>query len=110
MAANQADNTPGSSRNNQGKLRIQPICRDDELKEHLLSSMVKEVGNGIFLAIQSHITGNWAAGQVTYTLENGGVGYATSGGYVDDIVSQLEAFKSQIVNGDIVVSRNPLDY
>ena len=47
--------------------------------------MIKEVGNGIYLAIQSHITGNWSAGQVTYTLENGGVGYATSGGYVDDI-------------------------
>ena len=88
----------------------QYLVVDDDLKPHLLSSMMKEVGNGIYLAIQSHITGNWAAGQVTYTLENGGVGYATSGGYVDDIVSQLEAFKSQIVNGDIVVSRNPLDY
>ncbi len=83
---------------------------DDALKPHVLSSMLKEVGTGIYLAIQSHITDSWSAGQVTYSLENGGVGYATSGGYVDDIVSQLEAFKSQIGNGDIVVSRNPLDY
>jgi basic membrane protein A len=83
---------------------------DDALKPHVLSSMLKEVGSGIYLAVQSHITDSWSAGQVTYSLENGGVGYATSGGYVDDIVSQLEAFKSQIENGDIVVSRNPLDY
>ena len=31
MDAQQADNTPGSSRNNQGVLRIQPMCRDEEL-------------------------------------------------------------------------------
>ena len=83
---------------------------DDALKPHVLSSMLKEVGSGIYLAIESHITGNWSAGQVTYSLENGGVGYATSGGYVDDIVDQLEAFKAQIVGGDITVSRDPTDY
>ncbi len=83
---------------------------DDELKEHLLSSMVKEVGNGIFLAIQAHITGNWSAGQQTYALENGGVGYATSGGYLNDVLDQLESFKSQIISGEIEVSRDPLDY
>ncbi len=83
---------------------------DDELKEHLLSSMVKEVGNGIFLAIQSHITDSWSAGQTTYALENGGVGYATSGGYLNDVLDQLESFKSQIVSGEIEVSRDPLDY
>ena len=83
---------------------------DDELKEHLLASMVKEVGNGIFLAIQSHITDSWSAGQTTYALENGGVGYATSGGYLNDVLDQLESFKSQIVSGEIEVSRDPLDY
>jgi basic membrane protein A len=31
------------------------------------------------------------------------VGYSTSGGFVDDIVDQLEDFKAQIIAGDIVV-------
>ena len=88
----------------------QYLVVDDDLKPHLLSSMMKEVGNGIYLAIEAHISGSWSAGQVTYALENGGVGYATSGGYVDDIVDQLEAFKAQIIGGDITVSRDPTDY
>jgi basic membrane protein A and related proteins len=31
------------------------------------------------------------------------VGYSTTGGFVDDIVDQLEEWKAKIVSGEIVV-------
>jgi basic membrane protein A and related proteins len=43
----------------------------------------------------------------TYDLSVDGVGYATSGGQVDDIKDQLEAFKAQIISGEIKVPTTP---
>ena len=42
-----------------------------------------------------------------FDLSVDGVGYATSGGYLDDIVDQLEAFKAQIISGVITVPTAP---
>ena len=36
-----------------------------------------------------------------------GVGYSTTGGFVDDITDQLDAFKEQIVSGEIEVPTTP---
>jgi basic membrane protein A and related proteins len=36
-----------------------------------------------------------------------GVGYATSGGFVDDITSDLDDLKQQIIDGDIDVPDAP---
>ena len=38
-----------------------------------------------------------------YDLASDGVGYSTSGGFVDDYVDQLDELKAQIVAGEIVV-------
>mgnify|MGYP005714104549 FL=1 len=42
-----------------------------------------------------------------FDLSVDGVGYSTSGGYVDDIVDQLEDYKARIVSGEIVVPDTP---
>ena len=42
-----------------------------------------------------------------YDLSTDGVGYSTTGGFIDDIVPELEAFKEQIVAGEIVVPTAP---
>ena len=36
-----------------------------------------------------------------FDLSVDGVGYSTTGGFVDDIADQLDAFKEQIVSGEI---------
>jgi basic membrane protein A and related proteins len=36
-----------------------------------------------------------------------GVGYSTSGGFIDDIVDQLDAFAAQIAAGEIEVPEAP---
>jgi basic membrane protein A len=42
-----------------------------------------------------------------FDLSNDGVGYATSGGYLDDVVDQLDAIKAKIVAGEIEVPTKP---
>jgi basic membrane protein A and related proteins len=44
---------------------------------------------------------------VTYDLKNNGVGYATSGGFVDSIKSQIDAYAKKIESGQIKVPMTP---
>ncbi len=60
----------------------------------------------VYEVIKSQVDGTFVAGPVTYDLSVDGVGYSTTGGFIDDIVDQLEDFKARIVSGEIVV--NPL--
>ena len=43
-----------------------------------------------------------------YDLRSDGVGYSTSGGYVDDIKDQLDAYKADIISGKIVGAHQTL--
>lgn len=79
----------------------------DEVKDYILTSMLKRVDVAVFEIIKAHIDGNFAAGPQTYDLSVDGVGYATSGGFIDDITDQLDDFKQQIVDGDIEVPTTP---
>lgn len=77
---------------------------DPNLQQVILSSMLKRVDNAVFNSIQTFID----EGSVESTnndLAVDGVGYSTSGGFIDDIVDQLEDFKQQIIDGEITVER-----
>jgi basic membrane protein A len=80
---------------------------DPDQQEYVLTSMLKRVDVAVFYAILDHLTGNFTSGPSEYNLAADGVGYATSGGFIDDIVDQLEDFKARIVSGEIVVPTAP---
>ena len=80
---------------------------DPSVQEFVLTSMLKRVDVSVFEITKAHVDGMFAAGNTVYDLSTDGVGYATSGGYIDDIVDQLEDFKAQIIAGDIVVPTVP---
>ena len=80
---------------------------DAGVREYILTSMLKRVDVSIFEMVKSYIEGNVQAGPTTYDLSVDGVGYSTSGGFVDDIADQLDAYKAQIVSGEIVVPTEP---
>jgi len=80
---------------------------DESVREYILTSMLKRVDVAVFEATKAVVDGTFAAGPTTYDLSVDGVGYSTTGGFVDDIVDQLEDFKAQIVAGDIVVPTEP---
>jgi basic membrane protein A len=65
--------------------------------------MIKKVDVAVYDFISTVVDGNFTAGTVTYDLEKDGVGYSTTGGQIDDITDKLEAYKEQIIAGDITV-------
>ncbi len=82
---------------------------DPSLQEYILTSMLKRVDVAVFEILRSQNDGAFAAGPNVYDLSVDGVGYSTSGGYVDDIVTELEAAKAAIVAGDVVVPIDPTE-
>ena len=78
-----------------------------DLQPYILTSMIKHVDVAVYNTIQAYIDGTFEPGQQIFDLSVGGVDYATSGGFVDDIADQLDAFKEQIISGEIEVPTAP---
>lgn len=80
---------------------------DASVRDYILTSMLKRVDAAIFEMVRSAIDGKVTAGPTTYDLSVDGVGYSTSGGFLDDIVDELDALKARIVSGEIEVPEVP---
>jgi basic membrane protein A len=81
---------------------------DPALQAVIMTSVLKRVDNAIQTFIQDYADGSVKGGtDITNDLKSGGVGLSTSGGYIDDIKTQLDDFQSKIVNGDITVPTTP---
>ena len=76
---------------------------DPVLQEHILTSMLKRVDVAVGASIEDFLTGNWTSGPEIFDLASGGVGYSTSGGFIDDISAQLDDLAEQITAGEIEV-------
>jgi basic membrane protein A len=81
-----------------------------DAQDYVLTSMLKRVDVSVYNTIEAQVNGTFAGGVQLFNLAIDGVGYSTSGGFVDDIASQLDAFKADIISGAIVVTRDPADY
>lgn len=80
---------------------------DEKAQAVILTSMLKRVDVAVFETIKASVNGDTTGGIKMFDLSNDGVGYSTSGGYVDEFVSQLEEIKAKIVAGDIEVPSMP---
>lgn len=80
---------------------------DAALQEHILTSMLKRVDVAVDKAIVDFLNDEFTPGGVRLGLGDGGIGYATSGGFVDDIAGELDGYAEQIIAGDIVVPEEP---
>jgi len=61
----------------------------------------------VYEILKAQDDGTFAAGPNLYDLSVDGVGYSSTGGYVDDIADELEAAKAAIIAGDVVVPTDP---
>ncbi|MCY3560811.1 MAG: BMP family ABC transporter substrate-binding protein, partial [bacterium] len=75
----------------------------EEVRPYILTSMLKRVDVAVYSTIEAAANGDFTGGTTVFNLAVDGVGYSTTGGFVDDIVPQLEEFKQAIVGGSIVV-------
>ncbi len=80
---------------------------DPGVRDVILTSMLKHVNVAVFNFLDGVVNGDTPTGVTTYDLAVDGVGYSTSGGFIDDIVPQLEEYKQQIIDGEIDVPTTP---
>jgi basic membrane protein A and related proteins len=78
-----------------------------ELQPYILTSMLKKVDVAVFETIAAFADGSFAGGVQVFDLASDGVGYSTSGGFIDDITGELDALAQQIIDGEIEVPTAP---
>jgi basic membrane protein A len=78
-----------------------------DLKDVIITSMLKRVDNAVYLFVKDQGEGKFTAGKRVFDLKADGVGYSTSGGKIDDIKSKLDEYKQKIIDGSITVPDKP---
>ena len=69
--------------------------------------MVKQVDLPVYLSLRDYAAGVFQPGIHVLGLADGGIEYATSGGFVDELVEELEDLKRRIIAGEITVPALP---
>ena len=81
----------------------QALTSAADLAPYILTSMIKHVDVAVYETIKAHACGTFAGGDRIFTVKDGGLDYATTGGHVDDIKDQLDQAKADIASGAITV-------
>jgi basic membrane protein A len=76
---------------------------DPSIRDVVITSMIKRVNVAVSAFLTDASKGTVKAGEERFDLKVDGVAYATSGGKIDDIKSQLDDLKKQIIDGSITV-------
>ena len=85
----------------------QYLTADAALQEHILTSMLKRVDIAVETTIANVVNDTFVFGDQVFDLSVDGVGFSTTGGFVDDIADQLNDLKQQIIDGAIEVPTAP---
>ena len=80
---------------------------DQKLRPVIVTSMVKHVDVAVFDFIKSVVQGRFTRGVHRYDLAGGGIGYATSGGQITDLIPTLDTYRQEIISGAITVPTTP---
>lgn len=83
------------------------LLAPEGVRNHILTSMLKNANVATHEFVAQAAGSAFTPGAHTYGLANGGIGYATSGGFIDAIRTQLDAYAMKIVAGTIVVPETP---
>jgi basic membrane protein A and related proteins len=78
-----------------------------DVRDVIITSMLKRVDVAVFDYVNATAAGNLSTLPKVFDLKVDGVGYATSGGKVDDIAAQLDAYKAAIISGAVKVETAP---
>jgi len=77
---------------------------DPALRDFVLTSMLKKVDVAVYETVKTFVETGEVGGVEVFDLESGGVDYSTSGDFLaEDVISQLDELKEQIISGDITV-------
>ncbi|MET9782511.1 BMP family lipoprotein [Nocardiopsis alba] len=86
----------------------QYVNAEDDQKQHVLTSAIKQVDVSVFELISAAVEGDVEGGIQRFDLTDGGVDYTTSNEEaIEPIQEELDALKEQIVAGEIEVPTEP---
>ncbi len=86
----------------------QYFTSSEEVRDYILTSMLKRVDNAVFEITKAQQEGSFAAGNTVYDLSVDGVGYSTSGDFLTaDQIATIDDYKQQIIDGAIEVPTVP---
>ncbi|CAN5137250.1 BMP family ABC transporter substrate-binding protein [soil metagenome] len=85
----------------------QYLTASADAKDHILTSMLKRVDTATFDMTQSMADDKPLTSYQVYDLKADGVGYSTSGGFIDDVTSDIDEYAEQIISGEIKVPDKP---
>ncbi len=74
-----------------------------DVQSVIMTSMIKHVEVAVFTFLKQVKDNQFASGAQVFDLKVNGVGYSTSGGKIDNIKSQLDDLRKQIIDGTITV-------
>jgi basic membrane protein A len=81
---------------------------DPALQKVIMTSMLKRVDNAVQAFIDDFVSGDVQGGtDIVNDLKSEGVGLATSGGQIDDIMDQINEYRDKIISGEIEVPTTP---
>jgi basic membrane protein A len=72
-----------------------------EERPHILTSALIPWEDAAYRAVTDFARGRFEPGIHLLNLAAGGVGYSTSGGFIDDLVPELEKLRADIISGEI---------
>ena len=72
-----------------------------EERPHILTSVLLPWEDAAYLAVTDFASGRFRPGIHLLDLAAGAVGYSTSGGFIDDLVPELEKLRADIISGEI---------
>ena len=58
--------------------------------QHVLTSALKNVGEGLRMTIEDYVNGDWTSGEVRYNYSNNGVGFEKTNLLSDEIIKYVE--------------------
>ena len=86
----------------------QYFTSSEEVRDYILTSMLKRVDVAVFEITKAQQEGSFAAGNTVYDLSVDGVGYSTSGDFLTaEQIATIDDYKQQIIDGAIEVPTVP---
>jgi basic membrane lipoprotein Med (substrate-binding protein (PBP1-ABC) superfamily)/DNA-binding SARP family transcriptional activator len=72
-------------------------------RSHILTSVLKGIDKQVYAVVADYGQGHFKPAVWEWGLASGAMGISYSGGYIDDLRSQIDALKAQIIAGQIKV-------
>jgi basic membrane protein A len=85
----------------------QYLLASPTVRDAILTSMLKRADAATYAIAMDVAMGVPKDGNNVFGLDRGGVGFSTSGGFVDAIKARLDAFAAKIAKGEILVPTRP---